>query len=551
MSISPVNPPGTLSSQRLVTLSTSGPSGKDWVAGWGYPPHRYGSLMGIGARFKHRTNIYNGCNVSPYQDLLCTIYIKWITCGFQFPRATSSTHNIAIEMVPNPTFGRIRPDLNGGVKEWVQLNTPTGGTTAAYILTGSSVGGPPSSDIRDSGRIIKLPNNYILHPWAKVNGTGTFIDAPITNLISQNTGSTTADSRIDCVACDWWVRLVPFDEAQAIGDITTNPIILVTSGDGYVQRPRFGLNDDSQCNDGVGASSVVTLTTEWTQVGYFTCTGAADIHNSLSYAGISAQEFLSAPPPGYDGTIAPTPDPDPPVVRPSVGNWFPKITSTKNTWTTGGSVPTPPTSLAIDDTGDEMLLQQSAATAAKRTIIFRAVDATDGFTAETGLSFGAGDIKISKNGAAEANHAGTVTEIAGGQYKYEFSAGEVDTCGALSFRTNKSGVRPTAFVHQVVAFDPANLESMGLSYLDAAVTSRLAGTVYENTDAFLDKTDGVETDLTVREALRLVLAVLGGKLSGAGTGTEVFRNAVADTKARVTATVDTAGNRTAITTDLT
>ena len=67
----------------------------------------------------------------------------------------------------------------------------------------------------------------------------------------------------------------------------------------------------------------------------------------------------------------------------------------------------------------------------------------------------------------------------------------------------------------------------------------------------LDAADAVETGVTPRQAMRLALAVLAGKLSGGGTATEVFRNAVADAKDRVTATVDAAGNRTAIATDLT
>lgn len=69
--------------------------------------------------------------------------------------------------------------------------------------------------------------------------------------------------------------------------------------------------------------------------------------------------------------------------------------------------------------------------------------------------------------------------------------------------------------------------------------------------ALLDLAAGVETGLTLRQALRLVTATTGGKLSGGGTATEVFRNAVADSKARVTATVDASGNRSAITYDLT
>lgn len=71
-----------------------------------------------------------------------------------------------------------------------------------------------------------------------------------------------------------------------------------------------------------------------------------------------------------------------------------------------------------------------------------------------------------------------------------------------------------------------------------------------NADALLDRADGVETGLTPRQAFRLVSAVLFGKVSGAGTGTEVFRD-FGDTKARITATVDSSGNRTAITRDAT
>lgn len=50
----------------------------------------------------------------------------------------------------------------------------------------------------------------------------------------------------------------------------------------------------------------------------------------------------------------------------------------------------------------------------------------------------------------------------------------------------------------------------------------------------------------VVEALRLLTSILGGQVSGAGTGTEVFSGTSSSTP-RVTATVDSAGNRTAIT----
>jgi hypothetical protein len=53
----------------------------------------------------------------------------------------------------------------------------------------------------------------------------------------------------------------------------------------------------------------------------------------------------------------------------------------------------------------------------------------------------------------------------------------------------------------------------------------------------------VETGATVAQSLRLANSVLGGKVSGAGTGTETFRD-LADTKDRVISTVTPEGNRT-------
>jgi hypothetical protein len=77
-----------------------------------------------------------------------------------------------------------------------------------------------------------------------------------------------------------------------------------------------------------------------------------------------------------------------------------------------------------------------------------------------------------------------------------------------------------------------------------------APTANENADALLDRSDAIEAGLTLRGAMRLQSAVLGGKVTGAGTTNQTFRNAIADTKARITATVDSEGNRSAITADV-
>lgn len=108
----------------------------------------------------------------------------------------------------------------------------------------------------------------------------------------------------------------------------------------------------------------------------------------------------------------------------------------------------------------------------------------------------------------------------------------------------------------------------GLAALDAILakldtTWELDGTVYrfttnaleqaaagltasETGDAVLDEV--VEGGYTLRQLLRIFLAVLAGKSSGGASSTITFRD-VADAKARVTATVGSTGNRTAVTLD--
>ena len=80
------------------------------------------------------------------------------------------------------------------------------------------------------------------------------------------------------------------------------------------------------------------------------------------------------------------------------------------------------------------LFQQSSATAAQRRLFFQAVDATDGVTAETGLS---GTGFISKNGATPAASA-SITEVNAtnmpGRYYVELAQASLDTLGIIEFR---------------------------------------------------------------------------------------------------------------------
>jgi len=89
----------------------------------------------------------------------------------------------------------------------------------------------------------------------------------------------------------------------------------------------------------------------------------------------------------------------------------------------------------------------------------------------------------------------------------------------------------------------AGLTALGdtrLVNLDAAITSRatVAGVL----------AGVIEGTYTLAQSVKLMLSLLVGKASGGGTGTLTFRD-MADTKARVTMTVDSNGNRSAVTRD--
>ena len=85
------------------------------------------------------------------------------------------------------------------------------------------------------------------------------------------------------------------------------------------------------------------------------------------------------------------------------------------------------------------------------------------------------------------------------------------------------------------------------SGLDAGQQAEL--TAAAATSTFDPTVDVVEGSETYQEALRLIRAEAAGKLAVAGT-TVTIRDA-ADTKDRITATVDSNGQRTAVTTDVT
>lgn len=86
--------------------------------------------------------------------------------------------------------------------------------------------------------------------------------------------------------------------------------------------------------------------------------------------------------------------------------------------------------------------------------------------------------------------------------------------------------------------------SVGAMAANVLTASALAA---DAVDEILDEV--VEGSTTLRQAVRLFAAALAGKSSGGGSNTLIFRD-LADTLNRITATVDEAGNRTGMTTNL-
>lgn len=184
-------------------------------------------------------------------------------------------------------------------------------------------------------------------------------------------------------------------------------------------------------------------------------------------------------------------------------------------------------------------------------ILFQMVDATDGFTPETGLT---PVVTLSKAGGAFAAAAGAVTEISSGWYQVAGNAADTGTDGALILKATGVGSRDAYVVNEVVSFDPRDTVRLGLTALPNAAADAAGGLVISDAggldiDALNTQivgANGVETGISLKQALRLAVAVLAGRASGGGTATLVYKTPD-NSATRLTLTVDSNGNRSAST----
>ena len=121
-------------------------------------------------------------------------------------------------------------------------------------------------------------------------------------------------------------------------------------------------------------------------------------------------------------------------------------------------------------------IKLSESTPARRRIPVLLVDSTDGFTPKTGQT--GLTVTISKNSATAVAGVGSVTEVGNGVYYYEFTAGEADTLGWIALNVQKAVCRQYNAIIQVMAYDYAAGTNLGLTNLDALITSRMATFTY-------------------------------------------------------------------------
>lgn len=152
--------------------------------------------------------------------------------------------------------------------------------------------------------------------------------------------------------------------------------------------------------------------------------------------------------------------------------------------------------------------------------------------------------------------AGTITTVT--NLTNAPTAGDLTSTMKTSVTTAATAATPTAAavtgnVGGNVTGSVGSVVGLTASNLDATVSSRLASASYTSPPSAAAIAAAVwattiETGYTALQLLRLYASILLSKISGAATVTNTFRD-INDTKDRVTATVDSSGNRTSITLD--
>lgn len=122
--------------------------------------------------------------------------------------------------------------------------------------------------------------------------------------------------------------------------------------------------------------------------------------------------------------------------------------------------------------------------------------------------------------------------------------GDANVRDGVTYKANSATINKTGRV-----VSPAtNTVLAGVGYDTDSATTGTMSSPSAATIASAVWSSVIEGAITAEQLMRINASILNGKVTGAGTGTEVFRD-LGDTKDRVIVTTDTAGNRTAIVRD--
>lgn len=164
---------------------------------------------------------------------------------------------------------------------------------------------------------------------------------------------------------------------------------------------------------------------------------------------------------------------------------------------------------------------------AQATVDFTLLE-VDAINLKTDAAHTSGDTKIMKDEGVEANTENGFTDEGQG-YSIVLSAGELSAARTVIYVVDQG--TKTWLDTSILVETYGNASAMHAFDLDTAFLASI-----------------IEGTTTLQQAMAIILAALAGKSTGGGTANIAFRD-VADSKNRIAATVDTDGNRTAITID--
>jgi hypothetical protein len=185
-------------------------------------------------------------------------------------------------------------------------------------------------------------------------------------------------------------------------------------------------------------------------------------------------------------------------------------------------------------------------------------------SSHSAIGVAAGTAKIAAGRNIAGTTAGVATTTATGQLVVSgagSAAGVATVTGnvyaALGATGTSAGVATATGAITAKAWAVGSAAGVATTSAVRYATGQLIGSIAPavtldaaNFSSYLLDEEDIETGLTLRQALRVIAAATAGKVSGGGTSTITIRNAVADGANRIVATVDSNGNRSAITYDL-